>query len=234
VIRPRDVTLGDSTWPAIEERKGSLVLAVPIGSCEQHGPHLPLSTDTIVAVALCEALAAWRTDVAVAPPVAIGASGEHADFPGTLSIGTDALARCLTELVRSARGWTRVVVLVTGHGGNADALAEVARTARHEGDEVMVFSPRVEGGDAHAGRTETSLLLALHPHLVRHNEAVPGVTTPLRALDATLRAEGVRAVSPSGVLGDPRDASAEEGRRVLAGVVDDLCRAVDDALGAPR
>src|SRR5208282_2435184 len=122
---------------------------------------------------------------------------------------------CVTELVRSARGWTRAVVLVTGHGGNADALAQVVRTARHEGDEVVVFAPRIAGGDAHAGRTETSLLLALAPQLVRHNEAVVGVTTPLRELDATLRAKGVRAVSPTGVLGDPTGASAEEGHRVL-------------------
>ena len=227
------VTLGERTWPDVEARRGSLVLAVPLGSCEQHGPHLPLSTDTDVAVALCEALAAHRADVTVAPPLGIGASGEHAGFAGTLSMGTVALASCVTELVRSARGWTRATVLVTGHGGNADALADVARTARHEGDEVVVFTPRIEDGDAHAGRTETSLLLALHPHLVRHNEAVIGVTTPLRELECALRASGVRAVSPSGVLGDPTGASAEEGRRLLAEVAADLCRTVDHALGAP-
>src|SRR5207244_10892531 len=77
------------------------ILAVPFGSTEQHGPHLPLSTDTDIAVALCERLA-LRRDVVVAPPVAYGSSGEHAGFAGTVSIGQDALELLALELGRSA------------------------------------------------------------------------------------------------------------------------------------
>ena len=207
------------------------VVAVPVGSCEQHGPHLPLCTDTLVAVALAEALGRHRRDVVVAPTVGISASGEHAGFPGTLSIGTDVLARSLTELVRSARAWARAVVVVSAHGGNADALARVSATAADEGDVVVVHTPHVPDGDAHAGRTETALVLVLAPALVRHNDAVAGPSTPLPELIGRLRDEGVAAVSPSGVLGDPAGASAEEGRQILAALCEDLCRAVDEALG---
>ncbi len=221
--------LGSLTSSEAGARDGGIVLAVPLGSCEQHGPHLPLATDALVAAALCARLCEQRGDVVVAPLVGVGASGEHAGFAGTLSVGTDALAAYLTELVRSARSWTRGVVFVSAHGGNRDALAAVERTARHDGDDVLVFAAAVRGGDAHAGRTETSLVLALAEDLVRHNELVVGVVTPLVELLAELRRSGVAAVSPTGVLGDPTDASADEGHAVLDALVDDLVHAVGAA-----
>jgi creatinine amidohydrolase len=216
----------------IAERAGRLLVAVPVGACEQHGPHLPLGTDSTVAAALCEALAAARGDVVVAPLIGVGASGEHAGFAGTLSVGTEALAAYLTELIRSARPWARGVVVVSGHGGNVDALARVERIAAHEGDHVACFVPSIEGADAHAGRTETSLVLALDAPSVRHNELVTGVTTPLRELAAELRRRGVAAVSPTGVLGDPTTASSLEGRDVLARLVAALCDMVERAFGS--
>src|SRR5829696_8104302 len=113
------------TWPELGEGAtgaAGRLLAVPLGSCEQHGPHLPLATDTLVAGALAFRLAAQRTDVVVAPAMPFGASGEHAGFPGTLSIGTDALESVLVELGRSADQFAGVV-FVNGHGGNVDALS---------------------------------------------------------------------------------------------------------------
>jgi creatinine amidohydrolase len=211
----------------------SAILAVPVGSTEQHGPHLPLSTDSLVATALVEGLAASRHDVIAAPLVPVGASGEHDGFAGTLSVGTEVLASYCVELVRSSRGWARGVVFVSGHGGNAEAMARVGATCAYEGDRVVTFLPSVPGGDAHAGRTETSLVLALGGHLVRHNEAVPGTTTPLRELDEALRSRGVRAVSPNGVLGDPTGATRGEGRRICDLLAGDLRRAVSDAFGDP-
>lgn len=224
--------LGSRTWPEVAAHGRDLVLAVPLGACEQHGPHLPLSTDTLVASALCDALARHRRDVAVAPCIGVGASGEHAGFPGTLSAGTEALAVYVTGLVRSARSWSRAVVIVSGHGGNADALARVARRAEEDGDVVVVFFPSVPGGDAHAGRTETSLVLALREELVRHNEAVIGNLAPLHELASGLRADGVASASASGVLGDPTGATGAEGRELLEAIAADLFAAVDGALGA--
>ena len=98
----------------------------------------------------------------VAPAVAYGASGEHAGFPGTLSIGHEALERVLVELVRSADAFAGVV-LVNGHGGNVPALQRAVATGEDEGRRVLGWSWSLPGADAHAGRTETSLLLALAP-----------------------------------------------------------------------
>ena len=123
--------LGESTWPEVADR-GPSVLAVPLGSVEQHGPHLPLDTDTRIAVALVAALAAARPDVVAAPPLAYGASGEHAGFPGTLSIGTEALTTVLVELGRSADAFAGVV-FVNGHGGNLEAVRARRRPAHRRG-----------------------------------------------------------------------------------------------------
>lgn len=208
------------------------IVAVPLGACEQHGPHLPLRTDSLVAAWLCDSLAASRDDVVVAPLLGVGASGEHDGFAGTLSIGTEVLAAVCVELVRSARRWARGVVFVSGHGGNADALGAVERVCAHEGDAVVTWLARALDGDAHAGRTETSIVLALDGTCVRHNEVVQGVTTPLSVLAPALRRDGVASVSASGVLGDPTKASAGEGVRVLAALARDLRSAVDAAFGA--
>lgn len=225
--------LGESTTVEVDALGGSAILVVPVGSTEQHGPHLPLSTDSLVAVALVERLARVRHDVIAAPLIPIGASGEHDGFAGTLSVGTTVLTSYCVELVRSSRGWARGVVFVSGHGGNADAMQRVGAITAYEGDRVVTYLPSVPGGDAHAGRTETSIVLALGGHLVRHNEAVPGITTPLSELDAHLRAGGVRSVSRNGVLGDPTGASPDEGRMLLETLLDQLRRSVAGAFGEP-
>ena len=201
------------------------ILAVPLGSTEQHGPHLPVGTDSAVAVALAERLSAARPDVIVAPSLPYGSAGEHAAFAGTLSIGATALELVIVELVRSADAFAGVV-LVSGHGGNADALAAAVGTLRAEGRRVLAWAPRIAGGDAHAGRTETSLVLALAPGSVRLGAAEPGDGRPLATMMGELRRGGVAAVSPNGVLGDPSGASAEEGHRLLNRLTADLLAAV--------
>jgi mycofactocin precursor peptide peptidase len=209
------VTLGERVWPEIDGRP---TLLVPVGSVEQHGPHLPLDTDTRIAAAVAARVATGA--LLVAPPVAYGASGEHEGFAGTVSIGHEALRLLLVELGRSAARWAGRLVFVNGHGGNVSSLVEAVRLLRYEGRDAAWF-PCAAGGDAHAGRTETSLMLALDPTLVRPVRAA-GNTAPLGDLLPTLRAGGVVAVSPNGVLGDPAGASADEGERLLAAMSDAL------------
>ena len=201
---------------------GSYVLLVPLGSTEQHGPHLPLDTDTRIARAVAEEVCRRHDDVLVAPALAYGASGEHAGFAGTISIGTDALRLVLVELARSLGPEIRRVVFVNGHGGNADALRAAVGQLRAEGRPVDAWSPRVEGGDAHAGETETSLLLSIEPSVVRLERAEAGNDRPLAQLLPDLRRGGVRSVSANGVLGDPSGASPERGRATLALLAADL------------
>jgi creatinine amidohydrolase len=212
-------------WPDVAAIAGQSVLVVPVGSTEQHGPHLPLGADSGVAVALAERLAAARPDVLVAPPLPYGSAGEHAAFPGTLSIGAAALELVLVELVRSADAFAGVV-LVSGHGGNAAPLAAAVATLQAEGRTVLGWTPRIPGGDAHAGRTETSLLLALAPGTVRLDAAEPGDPRPLAAVMDDLRRHGVAAVSSNGVLGDPTGATAEEGHHLLDELATDLIASV--------
>jgi creatinine amidohydrolase len=152
----------------------------------------------------------------VAPSLAYGASGEHEGFPGTLSIGHEALRAVLVELGRSASRWAPRLVFVNGHGGNLPTVPAAAAQLRAEGRDAAWWPCAPAGGDAHAGRTETSILLALDLGSVRADAAEPGATAPLTELLPALRAGGVAAVSPNGVLGDPTGANAPEGERLLA------------------
>jgi len=209
-------TLAGSTWPDVPEAP---LLVVPLGSVEQHGPHLPLTTDTAIASAVARAAVPALDGAVLAPALAYGASGEHEGFPGTISIGTAALTGLLVEYGRSACRWAGRLLVVNGHGGNLDALRAAVPLLRSEGRDVAWFPCAVPGGDAHAGRTETSLMLHVEPTVPVGRRAVAGVTTPLGELLPRLRAEGVRAVSPTGILGDPAGASAQEGAELLDGLV---------------
>lgn len=215
-------TLALATWPEIPE--GPL-LVVPLGAVEQHGPHLPLLTDTRLAVAVAERALPELAGALLAPALPYGASGEHEGFPGTVSIGTEVLTAVLVEYGRSACRWAGRLLIVNGHGGNFSALHAAVPQLRAEGRDVAWFPLAVPGGDAHAGRVETSLMLHVEPDAVLVDRAETGETAPLRELLPRLRAEGVRALSPNGVLGDPAGASAGEGAQLLADLAGRLAAA---------
>jgi creatinine amidohydrolase len=214
--------LDAASWPEVRAYAAVAppTLLVPLGATEQHGPHLPLGTDSTIAVALAEAAAARTAGAIVAPLLPYGSSGEHQGFAGTLSIGAAATELVLVELGRSASETFDRLLFVNAHGGNAAPLAAAVSRLRDEGRDARSWSPRW-GGDAHAGRTETSLMLALAD--VRTSRIEAGNDAPLAELIGQLRSEGVRAVSPNGVLGDPRGASAAEGRALFNAAVGDLC-----------
>jgi creatinine amidohydrolase len=212
--------LSDLAWTSLDHAAERL-LVVPVGATEQHGPHLPFTTDTDIALALAEALDRQRGDVVVAPAIALGSSGEHQAFPGTLSIGAEATELLLVELGRSATETFRRVLLVSTHGGNAGPVAAAVSRLRDEGRDVRAWFPRWDG-DAHAGHVETSVMLALAPDRVAWDAAVRGETAPIGGLLPELRRSGVRAISPSGVLGDARTATAGAGRSLLRRASADL------------
>jgi mycofactocin precursor peptide peptidase len=226
--------LGERTWSELAAAPSPPVLVVPIGACEQHGPHLPLDTDTRIAVALAERLATgYEPDtIMITPAIGVSASGEHAGFAGTLSLGAEVVEAMLVELVRSA-DWCAGVVFVNGHGGNLVAVRRAVATLAAEGRRVVSWWPQTEG-DAHAGHTETSLMLCIAPQLVRLDLAVAGRTEPIADLIDELRVDGVGAVSPTGILGDPTAASAERGIAVLHSLVADLTETVTRAIEAWR
>jgi mycofactocin precursor peptide peptidase len=224
-------TLSSAHWPEVEAGPRRL-LVVPIGSLEQHGAHLPLDTDTRIAAAVASRACAGRSGVGLAPPIAIGASGEHADFPGTLSIGSVALSTLLVELGRHASLHWPAMLVVNGHGGNVTAIRDAVGQLRREGRRSHAWHAGLRPGlpttgdgltpDAHAGRVETSMMLALAPDDVRLDDAAAGDTRPLTEILSDLSAHGVRQVSPNGVLGDPAGASAAEGTAMFADLLADL------------
>jgi mycofactocin system creatininase family protein len=180
--------LGQVRWPMLEGSRP--LLLVPVGSMEQHGPHLPLGTDTMIAAAVtreaARGLDAGGRHVLVAPPLGYGASGEHEGLPGTISIGHEALRLLLVEFARSACRWVEGLIFVNGHGENLTTVASAVRQLRHEGRAVAWTACCSPDADAHAGRTETSVL---------------------------------RFIAPWSVLIDPTTSTVEEGKRVFAGMV---------------
>jgi mycofactocin precursor peptide peptidase len=224
-------SLGASTWRSLAAADPPVVV-IPLGSCEQHGPHLPLDTDTRIAVTLAGELADRRARVLVAPAFGVGASWEHDGFPGLLSVTAGLLTELLVEVVRSA-DWASGVVLVSGHGGNVGGLAVAVDRLRKEGRDVLAWCPtnavvrRVIGEagrhDHHAGRSETSILLALDHAAVDEERLETGWTGPLE----DVLAASVKTLSPNGVLGDPTGASAEEGWLLLDALADDLVTSYD-------
>jgi creatinine amidohydrolase len=196
------------------------IVVLPLGSWEQHGPHLPLHTDTVIVDAVVEAAlqdASFPTNTFLrAPTLPITASDEHVGFTGGLSSGTEALVACVVAIARSA-SWARGVCIVNGHGGNISALSKISSALDYEKIPAHIWSlPNYPGGDMHAGHTETSLLLHICPELVRQDLIEAG-TTQITVEDMNLmKVSGVKAVSDNGVLGDPRQANAHHGCEVLA------------------
>lgn len=219
------IDLATAPWTEVPDRP--LVL-VPLGSTEQHGPHLPFITDTLIADAVARAAApliseATGQSVVTAPALAYGASGEHQDFPGTISIGHDALRLLLVEMIRSLSNWAGRIILVNGHGGNALTVKAAVEQMRYEQHHVTTIACALEtASDAHAGHDETSVLLHLSPDIVRMDAAAPGNTQPLAEILPELMRSGVRPVAPTGVLGDPTHADATAGQASFTALVDAL------------
>lgn len=195
------------------------IVILPLGAWEQHGPHLPLDTDTLIINAVISrainADFASSAQFLVAPTLSITASDEHQGFPGTLSTGTQALADSVVAICRSA-SWAREVCIVNGHGGNADALKRIASALDHEDIEFSIWSlPNYKGSDMHAGHTETSLMLHLDPSLVKAHLLESGAEgNPVELIDA-MRRGGVSSVAANGIIGDATKATPDHGKEVL-------------------
>ena len=223
---------------------GVTTVILPLGATEQHGLHLPLGTDSFRAADLALGLSAVVPGALVAPVLPVGCSDEHTGFAGLLSLDHETLARVIVDCGRRMTAWgVRRLVLLSAHGGNGFAL-ERARRELHEqavGLEVWILGSsaaltwtllRIAAADGvpaeavglHAGEGETSEMLHLRPELVHMDRAVAGYAGSMRAVMPRLWQGGLRQVTPTGTLGDPRDARANRGAEYLAAQIESFRR----------
>ena len=243
-MTPTTVSWQDLTSPelgALAEAGAAVI--VPIGAIEQHGPHLPVSVDITSAfeVACRAAESITEFKVLVAPPVWWGVSPHHMAFPGTISLSTATFIDLLCDICRSiAKHGFKRILLLNGHGGNAELIGVAAIKLSEEGlfvaacsyfalitDEMKAIGESPIGGMSHGCEMETSLLLAVAPELVHMDLARADVrpnrnsyfTIDLRDARPVFYAYDLKRDSNEGVIGDPTLATVEKGQRILAAAV---------------
>jgi creatinine amidohydrolase len=246
---------GERTWPEIAALGGQ-VAVVPLGSLEQHGPHLPLLTDTLILEAIVARAAARLVDVAVfLPALWVGASDHHRGFPGTVSLSHETYRRVLVDVVESLIGsGFRRIVLLNAHGGNnlpgRAATYEVQMRHRDERDLWLVFAtwfelaaPQIaalpalaQGHVTHACELETSLILHLRPELV-DMDAAHGADVSFASsfyCPDSSRMSRVSVVRPfdhvsvDGAYGHPELATREKGEALIGTVVEEVVACIGE------
>lgn len=235
-------SIGDLTFTDVSQRlRNTSVLCLPVGAIEQHGPHLPLNTDVIVAETVATAmLARWGDafDLWLLPTVSITLSQEHDWAAGTLCLSPDSFVGMLNDLAREiGRALpARNLLIINGHGGNRRILETIAPALQREhGLNVGILHPfdlnAVRGDaplpDVHAGWSETSIMLAVAPHLVHvdkikrpDNALNPAIVRGLVDRDAAPWRSNDPRISDEGVIGDARQASANAGRAIIDSIVE--------------
>jgi creatinine amidohydrolase len=230
--------IGELTFQDVTKRlRVTSILCLPIGSIEQHGPHLPLNTDALLAEEFTRRIIGrWGEtyDLWQLPILTVSLAREHEWAPGTLSLsvqGMTALVRDLgREIARSLP--TRNLAIINGHGGNRGILEALVLDLRADfGLNVCVLHPAVWGEasdttaipEIHGGKNETSMMLAIAPHLVRRDQIPQRINLAADTVRATILDQAVtwpwrtneKQIADTGVIGDPKAASAELGEHLL-------------------
>jgi len=221
-----------STTYEVLERKPDIAI-VPIGSLEQHGPHLPISTDTLIVERVSEELAE-RLNAFLMPCLPYSSSIEHKGFAGTVWLSPETLALVIKDIVKSllSQGF-EIVVLVNGHGGNF-VLKVVTRSINLESNKVRVIlvnvaeiMAKLAEGDLHAGDVETSLMLYLYPNLVRKTSPKDFVPKLSREFIDYL---GFKGLCKNGIWGWPSRGSRERGEQYFRTIVDSALKHIYQVL----
>ncbi|PLT29838.1 creatininase family protein [Peribacillus deserti] len=229
---------------AVAARQKGAIGLIPVGALEQHGPHLPLVTDSAMVEVLAAAAAErFREPVIVTPTLMAGLSDHHVEFPGTVSLDRKTLKGEIGAYITSLNrmGLTRICLL-SFHGGNFSFLGDCAddNLLALQGVQIEAYTDfrqflnvmhtagqkaglQLASTDSHAGALETSLVLhVLGEERVREFETVQGYTRNEHGWMETMQAKGVKAVSATGVFGTPCGASASAGKMILDALVDEV------------
>lgn len=250
------VDLAALTWVQAEEiaGRGRALGLLPLGALEQHGPHLPLATDSLIAGFLAREVAeAIDLPVLVHPVLPIGVSPNHIHFPGTVTLDPATYASILRAILAGfERTGVREVAIFSGHGGNIPHIVAFADEWALEGNAVRVtayggfqrfvetmFDGARRAGleplmtDIHAGAVETSEMLHAFPETVGATDRVAGYTAAEEGWFERMLAGGVVALSPSGVLGEAPRATAAAGQAIFDALRVDLVSWIVEAFGVP-
>tara|TARA_Y100001935_G_C17310860_1_gene516037 strand:+ start:824 stop:1594 length:771 start_codon:yes stop_codon:yes gene_type:complete len=246
VKSPDSLLLGELTSDSVSEvvENEDFDIILPLGACEQHGPHLPLSTDQIIAEAIAKEVAESVGNALVAPSIPVGVSGHHILFCGTATTGLEVYVPFLKDIVTSLLSHNfRSVYIITGHAGNSASMSSVVD--HFESESVIAFSdwpaqrsiihkvaseelgmdPEIVG--THAGHFETSIMLLLRPDLVNESRYERGfVGTPEKA-SSILMSAGMKSLSEIGVIGDPANSSKVAGRLYLNALVGHVTQGIE-------
>lgn len=227
--------LQEMSWPQIEAaQRESRTVILPVGATEEHGPHLPTITDTVQALEVARVVAKER-GIFLAPPIHYGVCRSTRAFPGTITVGHDALRGYVRDILISFAdsGFSRVMIL-TGHAGGQHmaALEEAGQMAVEERDfrvslvslfDLIDFSTVETPHDGHAGEVETSLMMVIRPDLVKGS---PEGNFPKRPRFMIMK--DVRHLMGSGIMGNPRPASPEKGRQYFQMAVEGVKAALEE------
>ena len=253
----KTICMEEMTAPDIRSaiESGFTTVLVAVGSTEQHGPHLPTMTDTRIGDAVVERVARILGDALKARSVPVGVSHHHLPFGGTVSLKPDTLKMVLRDYVDSlARCGFRRIVLLPTHGGNFPTVREAIDAAQgaHSGVEVTGYADLMglmgflnslsagfgvteEEAGGHAGENETSMMMALEPGLVVSGRFAPGYLGPTGEAEFKIILErGMPALTPNGVLGDPRKASREKGEIYVERFAQFLAEKIGPSPKSPR
>jgi creatinine amidohydrolase len=245
----KTIRMEEMNWPDIRAARedGFTTVVVAVGSTEQHGPHLPTMTDTRIGDAVANAVALKMGHALQARTIPFGCSEHHLAFGGTISMKPDTLRLIIRDYADSlVRDGFKKIIFLPSHGGNfvpvGQAIEEARRT--HPGIDItgytdlhgfmnVLYAASAEFGigedesGAHAGENETSFMMALEGGLIAGERMAPGYLGPLGDKELSIIFDkGMPAVTHNGVIGDPRRASAEKGRRYLERLADFLVKAL--------
>ena len=254
------------TWPEVEEiLKQDPFVLIPVGTTEGHGPHLPLGTDSFIAYEIAKGAAQKAIEMGVktivAPPVLVGYSMENMSFPGSISLSGETVGNVVLDVCRSLiRHGFKNIIIVNGHGGHVSVLDVVSRKIRDETDGKIIIAMAMpqqlvtdvierlmENNDGHAGESETSLIMAFRPELVRKEKMMPlqrkdvPIVTKIEPIVSKEEAEertryNVTIPMPflatladgTGITGDPTKATPEKGKKIAEAAITRLAAYMEE------
>ncbi len=248
MVKDKKLKMEDMSWKEIEEamEKGKDTVVLMMGSFEQHGPHMPMRTDTYISDELGERIARKLDYVLLGPTLSVGVSSHHMDFPGTVSLPSDLFMDILVEHCRAFdRHGFDFIALVPFHGGNfaptkaaASEITEKMNNASivlvadlNRNLKIMMDSFKEAGVDyeekgVHAGATETSIMMAVREDLVDKDRMERGYEGEVHT--SSLFTKGLRHFTDNGVLGDATKASKEAGEKILENLAEDLAERIEE------